>query len=84
MELANPRCWSEKLRTRILPHEEGVGPEESGKEQAQTGGRNAELVLKEGSRNGEITAVDVVDEDGECEKEEGDQERSRDAGRLGG
>ena len=61
----------------------GVGPEEGGEEEAEAGGGEAELVLEKGSRDGEITAVDIVDEDRESEKNEGDEEAGRNSRRGG-
>src|SRR5260370_18936753 len=73
--------------------EDGVGPEEGGEENAELGIGKAELVFDMRSGDGEISAVDVVDEDGEGQedgeagklrREEGRREERRDCvGRRG-
>ena len=43
---------------------DGVGPEERREKDAKLGVRKAEFVFDMRSGDGEITAIDVVDEDG--------------------
>ena len=63
----------------------GVGPKKSGEKEAEASGGKGEFALKQRRGDGEIATVDVIDEDGEAEEDEGDEETSRDAGgRSGG
>ena len=58
----------------------GVGPEKGGEEKAKPSGGDAQFILKERCGDREAAAVDVVDENGEAEKDEDGDETSRDAG----
>ena len=62
----------------------GVGPKKSGEKEAEASGGKGEFALKQRRGDGEIAAVDVVDEDGEAEEDEGDEKTSRDAGGKSG
>ena len=55
--------------------EAAVGPEKSGEEHAELDGRDAELVLEHGGGDGEIAAVEVIEEGGEGEKNDDEPER---------
>ncbi len=48
----------------------GVGVEEGAEEDSELGGGDVEFVLEGAGDDGEIAAVDVVDEDGEDEEDE--------------
>ena len=57
--------------------ERSVGPEKSGEKDAELRRGDGEFVLKCGCSDGERTAVDVGDEEGEEEKDEYDPESER-------
>jgi len=64
---------------------EAVGPEESGEEEAEARGGEGEFILEKRCGDGEIAAVDVVDEDGNSQEDKGDEETRRDTiGRSSG
>jgi len=48
--------------------EDGIGPEEGREENSKLGIGKAEIVLDIRSGDGEISTVDVIDEDGEREE----------------
>ena len=52
----------------------GVGVEEGGEKNSELGGGDVEFVLEGAGGDGQIAAVDVVDEDGEDEEDKGGSE----------
>jgi hypothetical protein len=54
----------------------GIGPEESGDENAELRIREAELVFEQRCGDSEVSAVDVVDQDGNSEQQQPDGKRA--------
>ncbi len=57
----------------------GVGPEERGEENAKLEGGNMQFVFQQRRRNRKITAVDIVDQNGEEEQGENNHQRAASA-----
>src|SRR5215471_8375271 len=57
--------------------EQGVSPEKRGKQNAELRSRKPKLVFQQRCRNGEVTAVNVIDEDSNGEQRTNTRQQGR-------